>query len=279
MNRNSIIAIFLVVIMLGSIFTVIMSGIGSDETNSGNIKNINNIPGIHAKHDLNSISDGLKFSPADITTAQYADFAKMKQSQMGLIVGDEINRTKIYGTEINKEFSAVDITSNGYTAFRANTIQGDKMDFTYISSEEYNGYELLNMGGDAYTVAGTPMLLGSNSSLKSVIDVLQGNAASCTKFDHLLSKVEPGAEYQMITDDQHEIADQYFLELRKIQEGGYERTSMFINPNQSVMDRMNLLAQNSSTRGLTYNISNEENITKVIVRTNNDSNFFKLIEE
>lgn len=280
MNRNSTIAIFLVLIMLGSVFAALMSGFGNND-NNGNVKSINNVPGTHVAHELNSIVDGLKFSPASTTTAQYADFAKMKQSQMGMLIGDEANRTKIYGTEISKEYAAVDATSfiNG-SAFRANVIQGDKVNFTYVPSDEaYKGYNLLDRGQGAYTVAGVPMLIGSKTSIQKTIDVLNGEAADCTKFNNLLSKVQPGAELQIVSADQKTVADQYFMELRKLPNGGYTRTSMFINPNQSMMNRINLISQNSSTRGLSYNLSKDGNITKVVVTANNDTNFLRLIYE
>lgn len=288
MNKQSAIAIFLVVIMVGSIGTALFGGLSNKNTSSDTNKTenasyvpINTIPGNHVSHSFNSIADGLAMSPEGITFARYVNFSKIYRSQLQAFVPNETQMSSVYRVLITKEFYAADSSmgNSSNAAFEMHSISPEVVNFQYLMSEKpYDGYYFLSRGNDIYNVVGSPMLLGTQSRLENILDVLSGNASSSHTFDYLLSKTEPGAEFQIISSDDKLVADQHYREFRALNDGGYAGTSLFLNLNQSVRTKINALAQNSSKRGLEYNITVDKNITKVVVKTN-ESNFFSLAME
>ena len=108
--------------------------------------------------------------------------------------------------------------------------------------------------------------------------MISGTAESSKDFDYLLSNVDPGAEIQIVSSDNELIADQYYLEFRALEDKTYARTALYLNLNQSVLAKLNSLAENSSNRGLEYDIVKSVNITKVMVKAN-ESNLFNLAFE
>jgi hypothetical protein len=159
------------------------------------------------------------------------------------------------------------------------TINPKVVNFPYIASTEpYKGYYFLSRGNNYSNVVGSPMLLGSEKRLKEVIDVISGDAAGSHDFDYLLSKTEPGAEIQMVSSDNKLAADQYYLEFKYLENESYARTTVYLNLNQSVLTKIDSLAENSSSRGLDYDIVKDNNITKVVVKSNG-SNLINLAFE
>ncbi len=285
MDKKRAIGIFLAVIMVGSILPLFFSGSSNnnnDQTNSASdAPGIDAMPGNKVNHELNSIAEGLAISPENITSAQYVDYARIHQSQLKTFVPNETELSTLYNVRLTKEFIAVDsnIVNGTDIALRMHEIEPKVVNFRYMaSSEPYKGYYLLSRSEDYYNVVGSPMLFGSKESLENAIDVLSGDASGSHYFDDLLSYTEPGAEFQMVSSENGMIADQYYLEFKALEEGGYARTSLFLNLNESVLNDINSRAQNSSVRGLEYNITNFNGITKVIVKTN-ESNFFSLAME
>ncbi|MBC7085034.1 MAG: hypothetical protein H5T43_01505 [Methanomethylovorans sp.] len=284
MEKKSAIAIFLAVIMVGSIIPLIFSGSSNNNSNqkkANSAQDINTIPGNKVNYRLNSIADGISMSPEGITSAQFVDYAKMHRSQLKVFVPNETELSTLYNVNLTKEFFAVDLNASdeNYIAFRAHEIRPSVVNFNYmISGQPYNGYYLLSRGNGYYNVVGSPMLFGSKNMLEKVIDVLSGNASGVHDFDYLLSNVEEGAEFQIISSENKEVADQYYLEFRSLEQGGYARTAMFLNLNASIFEKINALAQNSTTRGLEYNITRKNNLTKVTVQAN-ESSFFNLAFE
>lgn len=285
MDKKSAIGIFLVVIMLGSILPLFFSGSSNNNNNQTNSPSeapgIDTIPGNKVSHQLNSIADGLAMSPENITSAQYVDYAKMHQSQLKIFVPNETELSTLYNVRLTKEFIAVDsnVPNGTDIALRMHEIEPKVVNFQYMASNEpYKGYYLLSRSEEYYNVVGSPMLFGSKESIENAIDVISGDASGSHYFDRLLGYTDPGAEYQVLSSDNELVADQYYLEFKALKEGGYARTSLFMNLNESVLSDINSLAQNSSMRGLEYNITNNNDITKVIVKTN-ESNFFNLALE
>ena len=82
----------------------------------------------------------------------------------------------------------------------------------------------------------------------------------------------------MISSDNELTADQYYMEFRALENKTYARTILYLNLNQSVLKKLNSLAENSSSRGLEYDIVKVSNITKVVVKAN-ASNLFNLAFE
>lgn len=278
MDKQRAIAIFLAVIMVGSIVPMFFSGSSNNTANTNNANgtasdapSIDSIQGKHVEQQLNSVADGLAMSPEGITSAQYVDFTKVYNSQLQMFEPNATEMATIYNVWITKQFTAVDsdIEEDSDAVFEMHTIYPEVVNFPYIASTEpYNGYYFLSRGNNYSNVVGSPMLLGSENRLKDVIDVISADAASSHDFDYLLSKTEPGAEIQMVSSDNKLTADQYYLEFRALDNKTYARTTLYQNLNESVQTKINSLAQNSSSRGLEYEIVHDENITKVVVKAN-----------
>lgn len=281
MDKKRAIAIFLAVIMVGSIVPMFFSGSSNNKSNSNGAPTIDSMPGEHVEYQLNSIADGLAMSPEGITSSQYVNYTKMHQSQLKAFVPNETQLATLYNAKMTKEFIAVDSNApyESDIVFRAHEIDPQVVYFNYTAlNEPYNGYYFLARSEDYYNVVGSPMLFGSKNRLEDVIDVLSGTSISSHDFDYLLSKADPGAEFQMISSENKLVADQYYLDFKALNDGGYSRTSLFLNLNQSVLADINALAQNSSKSGLQYTITKDANVTKVVV-TANESNFFNLALE
>ncbi|WP_214045266.1 hypothetical protein [Methanomethylovorans sp.] len=285
MDKKSAIGIFLAVIMVGSILPLFFSGSfnnNSDRSNSfTDAPGIDTIPGNKVRHRLNSITDGLSMSPEGITSAQYVDFIKVYNSQLQMFEPNATQMSVLYNTGVTKQFTAIDnnIEDGPDAVIEMHTISPEIVNFKYVLSKEpYNGYYFLSRGNNYFNVVGSPMLLGTDKRLKEVIDVISGTAESSKDFDYLLSNVDPGAEIQIVSSDNELIADQYYLEFRALEDKTYARTALYLNLNQSVLAKLNSLAENSSNRGLEYDIVKSDNITKVMVKAN-ESNLFNLAFE
>lgn len=285
MNKQSAISIFLVVIMLGSVVAVFFSGESKNNSATDNTTieapSIDTIAGAHIDHQLDSIADGIEMSPDGITSAQFVDFTKVYNSQLQMFEPNATQMAAIYNVLVTKEFSAVDnnIDKSSDSVFQLHSIYPEVVNFQYVqSAEPYNGYYLLSRGNNYSNVVGSPMLLGSETRVKSVLDVISGKAEASHDFDYLLSKTEPGAEIQIVSSDKELTAEQYYLEFKAIDNETYSRKTIYLNLNQSVLTKLNSLAENSSSRGLDYDIAEDGNITTVVVKAN-ESNLLGLAFE
>jgi hypothetical protein len=170
--------------------------------------------------------------------------------------------------------------SSGTFAFEGHVIYPEVINFQYTTTEQpYNGYNLLMRNEQFYNVVGSPMLFGGLDSLKKVIDVSSGNAASSDDFEKILSYTEQGAQYQMISSDDI-AAEQHYLEFRSLEDGMYSRTEVFLAPADSVIESIESLKANSTERGLSYEFTvYEEDDVAVVEITANESNFYDLAME
>ncbi|MGD9780261.1 hypothetical protein [Methanomethylovorans sp.] len=285
MDKKSAIGIFLAVIMVGSILPLFFSGSSNNNNNqpdsASDAPGIGTMPGNKVSHELNSIADGLAMSPEGITAAQYVDFTKVYTSQLQMFEPNATQMSALYNVWVTKQFTAIDnnIAEDSDAVFEMHTISPEVVNFQYMrSTEPYNGYYFLSRGNNYSNVLGSPMLLGTEKRLKEVIDVISGTAGSSKDFDYLLSNTEPGAEIQMVSSDNELTADQYYMEFRALENKTYARTILYLNLNQSVLTKLSSLAENSSNRGLEYDIVKDNNITKVVVKAN-ESNLFNLAFE
>ena len=58
-------------------------------------------------------------------------------------------------------------------------------------------------------------------------------------------------------------AEQYYMDLKKLEDGSYAQTNIFLNPEPGVSRNITALQANSSKRGVTYNVTTSGNITKL----------------
>jgi hypothetical protein len=112
-----------------------------------------------------------------------------------------------------------------------------------------------------------------------VIDVLEGNATASTEYNNLLSQASPeGSLYQELatkTNNSTIPADQFYMDLRKLDDGSYSQTFLYLNPESNFSDKIKALQANSTERGVTYNVTTSGNITKMMIT----SDFRSLLNE
>lgn len=282
-------AIILAAIMVLSVFSYFVASFvgntdtGTDEENTttdfqtqlANAPGFDTLGGTLFSAQLDSVSDGLAFSPEGMSTAVYVDYSKTYGSPL-----QNYNITDLYmyyNTLMVKRFSAYNLSTG--SGFEAHVLNPEVLNFNYTIANTYNGYPVLYRATGVYNVMGSPTLLGDEAILEKVIDVKSGTSPASSDFSEILSYVEPGAEYQWVSSAD-ELADQHYVEFRNMNDGNYSKTDLFLNPNSTTVEMVNSYEANSSLRGLAYNTTFEDDgkVLKVVVETNT-SNFINLITE
>lgn len=275
-------AILLAVIMFFSVFLILFSG-------SSNVNNSNNneastpavetntstipfsqIPGKQVHHQFNSIADGLNMSPDGVIGAQYIDLKKTSGTPLEQSFGNTTTFEPLYGADVTKQYVAYYPDGD---MFELHLVPEQKILNNSFLPVPYHGYELLERGSSNNTfwnVVGSPVILGSRQSVKNVIDVLEKNATSTTEFNQIMSQVNPEdviiQQVAVKTNyTTNYIADQYYNDLRKLDNGSYEQTSLFLNVKPDFARNITALQANSSERGVTYNVTTSGNITKMVL--------------
>jgi hypothetical protein len=275
-------AIFLAAIMVMSIFSYFVASFMGDSNDVEDIStDLEDAPGFeiidgtHFSSELNSISDGLAFTPDGMTNAIYVDYSRTYGTPL-----QDYNVTDLYmyyNTMMVTRYSAYNVT--GSYGFEADKLNPEVVKFNYTVTDSYNGYSLLFRGNGIYNIIGTPTLLGDIATLEDVIDVASGTSPASDEFNEIMGYVTPGAEYQVLISTDA-LADQHYLEYRNMEDGNYSRTEIFLNPLNSTVDTVSRLEANSTERDLAYNTSSYDDgkILKVVV-TANTTNFINLVTE
>ncbi|MBN1134098.1 MAG: hypothetical protein JXA38_04135 [Methanosarcinaceae archaeon] len=269
MNHKTI-AIFLAVMMLMSILPIFFSGSSkySNEDESSvplSAPGFDTIAGSHVSHELNSIADGLSIAPQGVSSAHYLDVSRINGTPLESLLANLIPPYEMYNAKVSKTFYA-DYT-NEQSWFQLHTISPEIIAFDYwVSPTPYNGYQFLVRITNDYrigNVVGTPMMYGPQKNVESVIDVLSGNVKKSSDFDHILSYVEMGAEFQRVDSITDGFADQFYVDLKKLADGRYSRTVVYLNPSNSTLENITKLQANSTERGIIYDVTTDGDITKV----------------
>ena len=268
--NNKTIAIFLAVMMLMSILPIFFSGSSkySNEDESSvplNAPGFDTIAGSHVSYELNSIADGLSIAPQGVSSAHYLDVSRINGTPLESLLANLIPPYEMYNANVTKTFYA-DYT-NEQSWFQLHTISPEIIAFDYwVSPTPYNGYQFLVRITDDYrigNVIGTPMMYGPQEIVESVIDVLSGNVEKSSDFDYILSYVEMGAEFQRVDSLTDGFADQFYVDLKKLADGRYSRTVVYLNPTNSTLENITKLQANSTERGIIYDVTTDGDITKV----------------
>lgn len=272
-------AIFLAATMFLSIFMIYFSG--SSNTNAGNNEDpvsgedqipklyFSQIPGKQVMNDFYSISDALKMSPNGLVSARYIDLQKMEGTPLE---EDQSNRQMLnnfYGTEVTKRYTADYLDGSG---FELHQIPEQQIIMPF-NATLYEGYQLLartNGTYDIWNVVGNPVILGPQASVKNAIDVLEGNSTSAAEdFDYILTQIDSnGALYQEVVKRTPFInipAEQWYKDLKKLDDGSYSQTTVFLNPDENLTKQINVMETNASERGVRYDVTSEGNITKLMI--------------
>ena len=271
-KNKKYLAILLVVIMFFSVFVIffansLKTGNNSDlSTQAVENKNptvtFSQIPGKHIHHQFNSIVDGLNMSPDGVMNAIYIDLLKSKRTPLGDIFNNK-GLNDSYGADVTRCYRANYANGSG---FELNQIPEQKILMPW-GAVPYRGYNFLmktNNTHNLLSVVGDPVLSGSRQSVKDVIDIIEKNKTSTREFDQILSRVEPEdviiEEIATKNNVTNIPAERYYMDLKKLDNGSYMQTLMFLNPEPKVTKNIAALKENSSERGVTYNVTNSENI-------------------
>ncbi len=281
-------AVFLALTMLLSAGAIFFSG-NSDKDKSDNVSSSVNseenntiafsqIPGRQVHHEFNSIADGLNMSPKGVVSASYVDLQKTTGTPFEQVFGNKTMMYSLYGADVTKRYGARYADGNG---FELHQIPEQKIIMPW-GAVQYDNYSLLartNNTYDIWNVVGSPVILGSRQSVQDVIDVLEGNTTASTEYNSLLSQVNSeGSLYQELatkTNSSTIPADQLYMDLKKLDDGSYSQTSLYLNPESNFTEKIKALQANSTERGVTYNVTTSGNITKMMIT----SDFKSLLNE
>ena len=286
-KNQKILAVFLAFTMLLSACMVYFSGDSNknsnDDPSSGNgeenlIISFSQIPGKQVNHKFNSVADGLKMSPEGVISATYVDLQKTTGTPFEKILGNVKTMDTLYGADVTKRYGAGYADGSG---FELHQIPEQKILMPW-GTIPYNDYYLLartNNTHDVWNVVGSPVILGPRQTIVDVIDVLGGNATSTTEYNSLLSQANPeGSIYQEVitkTNLTDIPADQIYTEIKKLDDGSYRQTSLYLNLESEFTERIQTLQANSTERGVTYNVTTSGDVTKLTIT----SDFGSLLNE
>jgi hypothetical protein len=288
-KNQKFLAVFIALTMLLSACMIYFTG-NSDKNSNNDISSTENveegliipfsqIPGKQVHHKFNSIADGLNMTPQGAISATYVDLQKAAGTPFEQIVGNTSMLNWLYGANVTKVYNTNYV--NGSNEFELHLIPEQKI-FAPIGAIPYKNYYLLartNSTYDIWNVAGSPVILGSHQSARNVIDILEGNATATTEYDALLSQANPeGSIYQRVitkTNSTDIPADQVYMDFRKLGDGNYTQTSLYLNPEPDFAEKIETLQANSTERGVTYNVTTSGNITKIVMT----SDFGSLLNE
>ncbi len=221
-----------------------------------------------------SISDALNMTPYGAVTAYYVDITGMtpqmeqwaRQGVPFINEADSIyksNSTKVY-------YSNLQLGENS-SFLLLNTMDPEKEDFQYIvlpisgipilkrTVQDVNGKPL-----DIYNIMGEPVIFAPPPTAVDVLNIIYGQNKTKTAYDQyagLLNNVEP-APFQIINSSVS-FASQFYMGIAPVN-GTYERTTAYLNINQSNFTMLDKLRLNSTQRSFSeYNITRSGNYTVV----------------
>ena len=298
-----IMAGFLVLVMLLSIFPYFLDGGSSNSQQQNNqfddydyIQNDNfNVGGQLIDHNFNSISDALKMSPPDTYSAQYIDVEYMN-STTGEFWNDYLNPNITTVVPIRK--SEVDGLYRSQTQFIStrqmyfadlpddeilllSTMTPKQVFFNYNTAiTSYDGrHQVLIRENGGSNVMGEPTLfVQSRNQAESILSIIDGPASQPTAYDTfspLLNFSEDYSEFQVVSS-QVDFADKYYLGIYQNQDGNFTRTTIYQNATTETSSHLKQLARTGLTRGFSlYNLTTEGNILKVVIT----GQFLNVIDE
>jgi len=265
-----ILAIFLGLTMVFSIFAYMFMGPSQDTTQQTNEQPqtekynpdfwVFNSP-------FDSISDALRITPPGAESASFVDLDGMPPQMIQWAKQDQTIRDldSIYKSNTTKMYFANLKEGKNSSFLLLSTMFPEKNDFEYI--EIPNCYPPVLRRTDMnnlYNVLGRPVILAPGDTIMGVLSItvsLNKTNTSYDQYENLLNKV-PAAPFQTLSSNVS-FAKQYYQGIR-FTNGSYERTTVYLNVNSSTMKNLTLSKANSTQRGFTeYNITKSGNYTTV----------------
>jgi hypothetical protein len=271
-DAYKILAAFLVVTMLGSVFAYMFIG-KNDNTNSETVTPDINLEKYNPEfwtvsQPFNSISDALSMTPPGVEEAYYVDLESMtlQMTQMvdpniqGLI--QDVN-TRLYKSNTTKLYYAGLKDGNNGSFLLLSTMFPFKNDFEYFVIPNTTILQRQDTG--AINIMGTPVIYAPTEKVASdVLEIIYGLNKSVTaydQYDNLLKNVEP-APYQILNANVS-FAKQFYIGINLVN-GSYERTTAYLDANSTVLKKINQSKANSTEKGFEqYSINQSGNYTIV----------------
>ncbi len=283
-KNQKYLAIFLAATMFLSAFLIYFTA--TDSNNDVPIPEVGNesmilfsqIPGKHVQHEFNSIINGLEMSPDGVTNAVYVDFQKTKGTPLETIFGNEqtMSDSFSYGADVTKRYGASYGNESGFELHQIPEQTISVPAETRVMP--YEGYQILDRTNGTYNiwnVVGSPAIIGPIQNVAGIIDILEGNATATTEYNQILSQAEPeGSIYQEVvkrTNTSDIPAEQYYRDLKKLDDGSYTQTSIYLDPEPELNEKIKAYQANSSERGVVYNVTTLDNITKLVISSDFES--------
>ncbi|MDI9395697.1 MAG: hypothetical protein QM426_09930 [Euryarchaeota archaeon] len=287
-KNQKYLAIFLAVTMLLSAGMIYFTGdLDRDKENDVSSSETGDVPimvsffqiqGKHVQHDFNSIADGLKMSPEGVTNAIYVDLQKTEGTPLEAVFGNKqtMNVSFSYGADVTKRYGA---SYGNESGFELHMIPEQRFNMPLnAQAMPYDGYNILDRTNGTYNiwnVVGSPSIIGPIQAVTRVINVLEGNETSDTEYDNILSQADlKGCIYQQVnkkTNSSEIPAEQYYRDLKKLDDGSYVQTSIFLNLESEVNEKIKAYQANSSERGVSYNLTTMGDITKLVISSDFES--------
>lgn len=287
-KNQKYLAIFLAATMFLSAFMMLFSGTSNNsnedealtsETGSELITvPFSQVPGKHVQHDFSSIADGLEMSPEGVTNAVYVDLQKTEGTPLESVFGNRqtMNISFSYGADVTKRYGA---NYGNESGFELHQIPEQRISMPVdTNAMPYEGYQILDRTNGTYNiwnVVGSPAIIGPIDTLAGVINVIEGNETSTAEYDQILSQADlEGSIYQEVvkkTNSSDAPAEQYYRDLKKLDDGSYVQTTIYLNPEPEVNEKITAYQANASERGVAYNVTTLDNITKLVISSDFES--------
>ena len=281
-DAYKILAAFLVITMLGSVFAYMFIGKNEDTTQTTDTS-ITNLEKYNPEfwtvsQPFNSISDALSMTPPGAIVEYYVDLENMPP-QMIQWVRQEIpviqEVDSLYKSNTTKMYYASIKEGNNNSFLLLSTMSIPKNDFEYIVIPNTTILQRQDTG--MINIMGTPVIYAPDQIASEVLNIIYGMNKSVTAYDryeNILNKVEP-APYQILNANVS-FAKQFYIGLNLVN-GSYEGTTAYLDANSSVLKKINESKANSTQNGFeqfSINLSGNYTIVKVV-----SPELFKVISE
>jgi len=271
-DAYKILAAFLVITMLGSVFAYMFIG-QKDNTNSDTVTPNTNLDKYNPEfwtvnQPFYSISDALKMTPPGALVTYFVDLDNMPP-QMIQWVRQEIpviqEVDSLYKSNTTKMYYASIKEGDNNSFLLLSTMSIPKNDFDYIVIPNTN-YILQRQDTGAINIMGTPVIYAPDKTASEVLNIIYSLNKSVTSYDqyeNLLTKVEP-APYQILNANVS-FAKQFYIGLNLVN-GSFEGTTAYLDANSSILKKINQSKTNSTQKGIEqFSINQTGNYTIVKV--------------
>lgn len=289
-TRYKILAIFLAIIMFGSVFFILIDGL-SNKTNTETVTPDANLDKYNpdfwtVSQPFNSISDALSMTPPGAIVSYYVDLENMPPQMIQWVMQEfQLIRDvdSLYKSNTSKLYYANIKEGDNNSFLILSTMSIPKNDFEYIVIPNTNNI-LQRQDTGAINIMGTPVIYAPTDKVASdVLEIIYGLNKSVTaydQYDNLLTKVEP-APYQILNANVS-FAKQFYIGLNLVN-GSYEGTTAYLDANSTVLKKINQSKANSTQKGFEqFSINQSGNYTivkvvspelmKVIIEFNEETN-------